>query len=108
MEMKLPKRPPRLQKKTTPRPPQREAGTSYLCPPQKWFYTFMCMNIPIAGWIYLYRLSRNPQETQLRDFARAYLWYKLVFLGVALILLLILAIAGWIALDRLLAYMELL
>ena len=26
-------------------------------PVSSWFLTFMCMNIPIAGWFYLFRLA---------------------------------------------------
>lgn len=73
-----------------------------------WFFTFMCMNIPIVGWIYLFRLARRGETEERRNFARAYLYYKLVFLIVALIILIILAIIGMKALDALLAYMEML
>lgn len=73
-----------------------------------WFYTFMCMNIPIYGWVYLIRLAHGKEENELRDFAQAYLYYKLVFLIVALIILGILAGIGFYAFDKLLAYMEML
>lgn len=73
-----------------------------------WFFTFMCMNIPIIGWIYLFHLARTAETTERRNFARAYLYYKLVFLVIALIILVILTVIGIRALDLLLAYMEML
>lgn len=77
-------------------------------PPRRWFLTFMCMNIPIAGWIYLLHLAFSKKRHQLRDFARAYLIYKLIFLIVALILLGILVYVGLGLADKLLAYMDML
>ena len=46
----------------------------------EWFHTFMCMNIPIYGWFYLKKLARQPEHNKMQDFARAYLYYKMVFL----------------------------
>jgi len=90
----------------------RESGTDntnpYRMPPRRWFLTFMCMNIPIAGWVYLLCLAFGKKENQLRDFAKAYLVYKLVFLAVALIILGILVYIGLDLADKLLAYMEML
>lgn len=77
-------------------------------PPRRWFLTFMCMNIPIAGWVYLLCLAFGKKENQLRDFAKAYLVYKLVFLAAALIILGILVYIGLDLADKLLAYMEML
>ena len=77
-------------------------------PPRTWFFTFMCMNIPVAGWIYLLRLAFGKKDNQLRDFARAYLLYKLVFLIISLILLGILVYIGLDIVDKVLAYMEML
>ena len=74
----------------------------------EWFHTFMCMNIPVAGWIYLLRLAFGKKDNQLRDFARAYLLYKLVFLIISLILLGILVYIGLDIVDKVLAYMEML
>lgn len=69
----------------------------------------MYMNIPIFGWIYLSRLaSGKAGDGQLRDFARAYIHYRLVILAVALVILLILLAAGIFAASRLIDYMELL
>lgn len=80
----------------------------YAMPPRKWFFTFMCMNIPIAGWIYLLTKAFGKKENQLRDFSRAYLLYKLVFLVIALILLGIIIYVGLDIADKVLAYMEML
>lgn len=74
----------------------------------RWFFTFMCMNIPIAGWIYLFYLAFNKKVTDRRDFARAYLFYKLIFLVISAVILGILIYIGLGFLDRLLAYMEML
>lgn len=74
----------------------------------RWFFTFMCMNIPIAGWIYLFYLAFSKKTTDRRDFARAYLFYKLIFLIVSAVILGILIYIGIGFLDQLLAYMEML
>lgn len=75
---------------------------------QRWFFTFMCMNIPIVGWIYLFNLAFSKKRTDRREFARAYLYYKLVFLIIAAVILGILLFVGIGLLDQLLAYMEML
>ena len=77
-------------------------------PPRAWFFTFMCMNIPVAGRIYLLRLAFGKKDNQLRDFAKAYLLYKLVFLVISLVILGILIYIGLDAADKILAYMEML
>lgn len=77
-------------------------------PVSKWFFTFMCMNIPIVGWIYLFYLAFSKKVTNRRSFARAYLFYKLVFLLVGILILGILVYIGMDLLDQLLAYMEML
>ena len=74
----------------------------------EWFHTFMCMNIPIAGWFYLFRLAFNKKNTQRQNFARAYLFYKLIFLAISAVILGILIYVGLDLLDQLLAYMEML
>lgn len=74
----------------------------------RWFFTFMCMNIPIAGWIYLFYLAFSKKVTDRRDFARAYLFYKLIFLMISAVILGILLYIGMGFLDQLLAYMEML
>ena len=73
-----------------------------------WFFTFMCMNIPIIGWIYLLYLAFSKKRTERRSFARAYLFYKLIFLLVSVLILGILIYIGLGYLDQLLAYMEML
>ena len=90
---------PRLRlPKKAPVEPEKDTANPYRMPPRRWFLTFMCMNIPIVGWIYLL----------CRDFAKAYLVYKLVFLAAALIILGILVYIGLDLADKLLAYMEML
>lgn len=74
----------------------------------RWFFTFMCMNIPIAGWIYLLYLAFSKKQTDRREFARAYLFYKLLFLLLSALILGILVYIGLEVLDKLLAYMEML
>ena len=57
-----------------------------------WFYTFMCMNIPVYGWKYLKRLlEQEPEGSPQREFAAAYLYYKRVFLRISLLLTVLLA-----------------
>ena len=75
----------------------KDNANPYCMPPKRWFLTFMCMNIPIAGWVYLLCLAFGKKENQLRDFAKAYL----IILGVLVYIGLDLA-------DKLLAYMEML
>lgn len=91
--------------------PEEDSGGSSL-PDQEsvstWFLTFMCMNIPIAGWFYLFRLAFNQKNTQRQNFARAYLFYKLIFLAISAVILGILIYVGLDLLDQLLAYMEML
>ena len=75
---------PRLKlPKKAPVEPEKDTANPYRMPPRRWFLTFMCMNIPIVGWIYLLCLAFGKKENQLRDFAKAYLVYKLVFLAEA-------------------------
>ena len=68
---------PRLRlPKKAPAEPEKDTANPYRMPPRRWFLTFMCMNIPIAGWVYLLCLAFGKKENQLRDFAKAYLVYK--------------------------------
>ncbi len=83
-------------------PPLASASVS------SWFITFMCMNLPFVGWIYLLRLAFRKDRTERQNFARAYLFYKLVFLGVSALILGILIWIGLDILDQLLEYMEML
>lgn len=75
---------------------------------RSWFFTFMCMNMPVVGWFYLFYKARHEEDPARKEFARAYLFYKLVFLIAGLIVLLILIWIGLGLLDQLLAYMEML
>ena len=75
---------------------------------RSWFFTFMCMNMPIVGWFYLFHEARQEEDPARKEFARAYLFYKLVFLIAGAIVLLILIWIGLGLLDQLLAYMEML
>lgn len=77
-------------------------------PVHSWFVTFMCMNIPVIGWIYLLILALSPSMGPRRDFAKAYLLYKLVFLLLSLAILALALHYGLLFLDKLLAYMEML
>ncbi|MCI8660909.1 MAG: hypothetical protein HFG54_11815 [Lachnospiraceae bacterium] len=74
----------------------------------RWFFTFMCMNIPLIGWIYLLYLAFIKKYPERRSFARAYLFYKLIFLIISVLILGILIYIGLDLLDQLLAYMEML
>ena len=81
---------------------------SVFVPVRSWFVTLMCMNIPIIGWIYLIILACSPSKGPRRDFAKAYLLYKLVFLLISLAILAV-AVHYWLeVLDKVLAYMEML
>ena len=75
---------------------------------RSWFFTFMCMNMPIVGWFYLFHKARYEEDPARKEFARAYLFYKLVFLIAGAVVLLILIWIGLGLLDQLLAYMEML
>ena len=75
---------------------------------RSWFFTFMCMNMPIVGWFYLFHKARYEEDPARKEFARAYLCYKLVFFIAGGVVLLILIWIGLGLLDQLLAYMEML
>ena len=75
---------------------------------RSWFFTFMCMNMPIVGWFYLFHKARYEEDSARKEFARAYLFYKLVFFIAGAVVLLILIWIGLGLLDQLLAYMEML
>ncbi len=81
---------------------------SVFVPVRSWFVTLMCMNIPIIGWIYLIILACSPSKGPRRDFAKAYLLYKLVFLLISLAILAVAVHYGLEVLDKVLAYMEML
>ena len=75
---------------------------------RSWFFTFICMNMPIVGWFYLFHKARYEEDPARKEFARAYLFYKLVFFIAGAVVLLILIWIGLGLLDQLLAYMEML
>ena len=75
---------------------------------RSWFFTFMCMNMPIVGWFYLFHKARYEEDPARKEFARAYLFYKLVFFIAGAVVLLILIWIGLGLLDQLLTYMEML
>lgn len=88
--------------------PGTKAKSPAVVPVRSWFVTFMCMNIPIIGWIYLLILAFSKDAGAKKDFARAYLIYKVVFLLITLAILAVFVHYGLILLDQLLAYMEML
>ncbi len=73
-----------------------------------WFFTFMCISIPIVGWFYLFHLAFRSPKADRQNFAKALLFYKLVFLGISAVILGILIWIGLDMLDQVLAYMEML
>ena len=76
---------------------------------EDWFYTFMCMNIPFYGWRYLKQLVyQEPNDSPKSQFARAYLYYKRVFLRISLAIAALLAVIGFAGLHLLIRYMEML
>lgn len=97
-----------LAEETSPTAGKKIAGPLADAPVHSWFFTFMCMNIPVVGWFYLFYLAFNKKKTLRRNFARAYLYYKLLFLIISAVILGILIYIGMGLLDQLLAYMEML
>ena len=75
---------------------------------RSWFFTFMCMNMPIVGWFYLFHKARYEEDPARKELDRDYIFYKLVFFIAGAVVLLILIWIGLGLLDQLLAYMEML
>ena len=96
------------QQEGPPSPGPRKTKYQPFVPVHRWFVTFMCMNIPMIGWIYLIILALSPSKGPRRDFAKAYLLYKLIFLLLSLAILAVALHYGLEVLDKLLAYMEML
>lgn len=71
-----------------------------------WFVTFMCMNIPIIGLVYLIGLCFSKEQVLKRDFARAYLLYKFVFLVIAVVLVGVFCYYGLELADNALKFMQ--
>ena len=64
--LKIASRPRRLKDRSGDMEESRDKGLNegYAMPPRTWFFTFMCMNIPVAGWIYLLRLAFGKKDNQ--------------------------------------------
>ena len=71
-----------------------------------WYKTFMYMNIPIIGWIYLFFKSRKDTETS--EFCKAYLLYKLTILLVCILLIIVGVMIAIPYIRQLLDYIEML
>lgn len=66
---------PRLKlPKKAPVEPEKDTANPYRMPPRRWFLTFMCMNIPIVGWIYLLCLAFGKKKTSCGTLPRL-TWY---------------------------------
>lgn len=100
--------PPAVLEDLKAEPAEKAAKDSDSVQVHRWFFTFMCMNIPIIGWIYLLFLAFGKKYPERRIFARAYLFYKLIFLIVSVLILGVLIYIGLDLLDQLIAYMEML
>ena len=73
-----------------------------------WYLTFMCMSIPIFGWIYLMILAFSRKQPLKREFAIAYILYRLTIFSVCVILLMLMINTMIPYLNSLLDYMEML
>jgi len=71
-----------------------------------WFTTFMFMNVPIFGLLYLLFIAIFSHQPLKKDFARAYLVYQLIFTGIAIIAVLIMCYFGVEMLDNALKLMQ--
>ena len=71
-----------------------------------WFFTFMCMNIPVIGLFYLLIMSFSKSQPLKRDFARAYLIYQIIFLTISVVLVFIFCYFGLEILDNALKFMQ--
>lgn len=74
----------------------------------KWFTTLTYIGIPIIGFIYLIILSKSKKDPIKRDFAKAYIKFKLLHFTTMLIILIIAIYIAIPYIDKLLAYMDLL
>jgi len=71
-----------------------------------WFFTFMCMNIPVIGLIYLLVVSFSKSQPLKRDFARAYILYQILFLSISVILVFVFCYYGLEIADNALKFMQ--
>ena len=76
--------------------------------PGNWYTTFMYMHIPVFGFIYLFILSRSKTQPLKREFARAYLLYKITILTTCIVLIIVGIFMVFPYVEKLLNYMELL
>lgn len=73
-----------------------------------WYRVFIYMGIPIFGWIYLFRLSKSKKYQVRKEFAKAFLFYKLTMIGVCILILIIGFIIALPYINYLLDYVEML
>lgn len=96
-----------------------ENRKSRIVPVRDWYMTFMYMNIPVIGWIYLLILAlRKDKENDNREFmkskkirsefAKAFLLYKLTILITCIFVIIFLAKLAIPYMEKLLAYLEML
>ena len=71
-----------------------------------WFTTFMFMNVPIFGLLYLLFLAIFSKQALKKDFARAYLLYQLIFYGIAIVIVGLIAYLGIEMLDNAIKFMQ--
>lgn len=90
-----------------------------IIPMKDWYMTFMYMNIPIIGWIYLLILAlrkdkindniKSVESKKIRsEFAKAFLLYKLTILITCILLIILLINMAIPYIERLLTYIEML
>lgn len=71
-----------------------------------WFTTFMFMNVPVFGLLYLIFIALFSKQPLKKDFARAYLVYQLIFIGIAVVVVAIACYFGIEMLDNALKFMQ--
>ena len=74
----------------------------------KWFQTICFMNVPVVGFFYMLVLAvRKKTPTARKDFAKAYLLYRVLVLFLALTILFLLYKIGLDFVDGILKYAKL-
>ena len=73
-----------------------------------WYLTFVCLSIPVFGWLYILILMFSKKQADKKNFARGYLLYKLTILIVSIALSYLIIKVSLPYVESLLAYMELL
>lgn len=71
-----------------------------------WFTTFMFMGVPLFGLFYLIYLACSSKQPLKKDFAKAYLLYQFIFLGIALVIIFICVWLGLEVADNALKFMQ--